>query len=99
MNNPWRPALWILVIAAASACLAAFTPLSIWAALAIIAGSVLINGLLATVEDDLPGGFNNPNGTSTPRYATALGWIVRGLGLLAGSFILVMLGLHFFGPQ
>jgi hypothetical protein len=99
MNNLRRPALWILAIAAVSACLAAFTPLSFWALLAIIVGSVLVNGLLATVEDDLPGGFNNPSGKSTPRYAAAFGWIVRGVGLLAGAFILVMLSLHFFAPR
>lgn len=99
MKNLWRPALWILAIAAVSACLAAFTPLSFWAVLAIIVGSVLINGLVATVEDDLPGGFNNPNGKSTPRYATTFGWAVRGVGLVAGVFILVALGLHFFGPR
>ena len=99
MNNLRRSAFWILAIAAASAAIAAFTPLSFWAVLAILAGSILVNGLFATFEDDLPGGFNNPDGKATPRYTVVLGWVVRGLGLLAGMFIAAMLGLHFFGSR
>ena len=34
--------------------------------------AVIANGLLATLEDDLPGGFNNPDGTATPAYASRL---------------------------
>lgn len=33
---------------------------------------MLVNGLLATLEDDLPGGFNNPDGTATPVYASRI---------------------------
>jgi hypothetical protein len=41
------------------------------------------NGLLATLEDDLPGGFNNPNGTNTPPYVERLRGIVwRTLALI-----------------
>jgi hypothetical protein len=39
--------------------------------------AVLANGLLATLEDDLPGGFNNRDGTSTPRYAQIVARITR----------------------
>jgi hypothetical protein len=38
----------------------------------IILAAILLNGLVATVEDDLPGGFNNPEGTNTPRYINKL---------------------------
>ena len=39
--------------------------------------ALLINGLVATLEDDLPGGFNNPHGTDTPRYARRLLQVAR----------------------
>jgi hypothetical protein len=34
--------------------------LGFWWALAIILVAILINGVVAAVEDELPGGFNNP---------------------------------------
>jgi hypothetical protein len=42
--------------------------------LAILLLAMLANGLLATVEDDLPGGFNNPDGASIPRYIGVVRW-------------------------
>jgi hypothetical protein len=35
----------------------------------VVIGALIVNGLVATLEDDLPGGFENPDGTHTPRYA------------------------------
>jgi len=49
---------------------------------AVLVAAVLVNGLVATLEDDLPGGFNNPDGTQTPPYAQTTGRIAR--WLLAG---------------
>jgi hypothetical protein len=34
--------------------------LSFWVSFAIAWAAVLVNGLIATVEDESPGGFNNP---------------------------------------
>jgi hypothetical protein len=43
----------------------------------IVVAALLINGFIATVEDDLPGGFNNPHGTRTPRYASVTARVVK----------------------
>jgi hypothetical protein len=37
-----------------------FFGFSYWLAFAVILAAMLINGIVATVEDELPGGFNNP---------------------------------------
>jgi hypothetical protein len=42
--------------------------------LLIAAGAILLNGLVATLEDDLPGGFNNPDGSGTPQYVHRVRW-------------------------
>ena len=38
-----------------------FTDFGFWPALGIIVAAVLVNGWLATWEDEQPGGFNNPD--------------------------------------
>jgi hypothetical protein len=38
-----------------------FTDLGFWPAFAMSIFAILINGLIATVEDEAPGGFNNPD--------------------------------------
>ena len=63
----------------------------------IVAGAMLINGWVATFEDDLPGGFNNPDGTRTPRYAIVASWGPRALGAVLALLCVGMLALHFFG--
>jgi hypothetical protein len=45
--------------------------LPFWPVLATVLIALFVNGLLTTLEDDLPGGFNNPDGSS-PAYARAL---------------------------
>ena len=45
-----------------------FAGLSFWYAGAIAAGALLVNGIVAAIEDESPGGFNNPKSKrSTPR--------------------------------
>jgi hypothetical protein len=46
-------------------------------ALLIAALAIFANGLIATWEDDLPGGFNNPDGTATPEYVGRVNALVR----------------------
>jgi hypothetical protein len=87
---------WLFVVALLAAGLAAISGMPYWWAFLIVAGAILINGWIATLEDDLPGGFNNPRGTSTPRYAVITGWIVRGLGVLLALLCVLVLGLYFF---
>ncbi len=62
----------------------------VWALL-IAVFAVLFNGAVATIEDDLPGGFNNPDGSDTPAYVHRLGRIVRWIASMVLG--LVALGL------
>jgi len=73
--------------------------LNFWVCLGITASAVLVNGWVATLEDDLPGGFNNPDGKHTPRYAIITGWVVRGVGVVAILLLLLMLALSVFGSR
>jgi hypothetical protein len=58
--------------------------------------AVLVNGLLATLADDLPGGFNNPDGAATPLYASRIGsagkWVLS-IALVAFAIVFVQSGL------
>ena len=88
-----------MAVAVLAAGLSAFAHMAFWWSFLIIAGAIAVNGWVATLEDDLPGGFNNPDGANTPRYAVVTGWVVRALGALVGVLSVAMLGLHFFGQQ
>jgi hypothetical protein len=55
------PALLGLAVAASIAWgLSHWTSLPFWGAFALVAGSMIINGVIAEREDKAPGGFNNP---------------------------------------
>lgn len=99
MKRLLRPAIWLLVVAAVSAGVAAAAGWQFWAVFGIGSFAILANGLVATLEDDLPSGFSNPDGKATPRYAVIVGWAVRGIGLLLGALLLAMLCLHFYGSR
>ena len=85
------------MVAVLAAGLSAISGMAFWWAFVIVAAAILINGWVATLEDDLPGGFNSPDGTHTPRYAVVTGWVIRGLGVVLVVLCLVALGLYFFG--
>lgn len=99
MRYVLRPAIWLLVVAAVAAGISTAAGWRFWWVFGIVAFIILANGLFVALEDDLPGGFNNPDGKSTPKYAVIVGWVVRGLGLLVGLLIVAMLGLHFYGAR
>jgi hypothetical protein len=65
---------------------------------AITGGALLVNGWVATLEDDLPGGFNDPDGKRTPNYAN-LTWVVQAVGAVLPLLLLLILGLSFFGSR
>jgi len=67
----------LVAVGIIAAVLSALTSVSFWAAFGMGVVAVLANGMLATLEDDLPGGFNNPDGTSTPTYARVIGHLGR----------------------
>jgi hypothetical protein len=70
--------IWGTVLLVAVA-ISHFAKLNFWACPGMTAGAVVVNGLVTTLEDDLPGGFNNPDGKHTPRYAVITGWVIRSI--------------------
>jgi len=54
-----------------------FSHLGVIPAFAISFSALLANGLFLTLEDDSPGGFNNPDGLATPRYAKVMAAVFR----------------------
>jgi hypothetical protein len=70
----------LAILAAVAAAVSARTSVPFWVAFAIALAATFANGLLLTLEDDLPGGFNNPDGTSTPRYVATVARVVRWSG-------------------
>jgi hypothetical protein len=78
----WTSA-WLLVVALLAAGFSALSHLPYWWAFLIAAGAIVTNGLLATLEDDLPGGFNNPDGSATPRYVVVVGRVVHVILIVA----------------
>ncbi|WP_304360006.1 hypothetical protein [Collimonas fungivorans] len=99
MKRALWPTVWLLVAAMLAAVLAAISGLRFWWAFLIVVAAILINGWVATLEDELPGGLNNPNGTHTPRYATLTGRIIRILGIILALLCLAAVGVYFFGSR
>jgi hypothetical protein len=58
-------------------------------------GCIAGEWLGSNLEDDLPGGFNDPDGKRTPRYAI-ITWVVRAVGVALLLLLLLILGLSFF---
>ena len=87
------PAVSVALVAAIAAGLNHWVSLGYWASFLIVGGAILVNGVVATVEDDLPGGFNNPDGTDTPRYISYFSWMGRGLMLVVIGFCIFSLAL------
>jgi hypothetical protein len=99
MKRALWPTVWLFVVAMLAAVFAAISELRFWWAFLIVVVAILINGWAATLEDDLPGGFNNPDGTHTPKYAIVTGWIIRILGVVLVLSCLAALGVYFFGSR
>ena len=75
----------------------AFSGMPLWIAFAIVVSAMLLNGLAATLEDDLPGGFNNPDGTETPPYVAKVRWTARVIAIVALLLSAVASALFFYG--
>ena len=67
------------------------------AAVAILLAAIFLNGIIATIEDDLPGGFNNPDGLVTPTYARIVSWSIRAIAVIALVAVVVVMWLWKFG--
>jgi hypothetical protein len=105
LTGPLRWLRWVGVAVAwggaviGAVAISHFAKLNLWACLGVAVGAILINGWVITLEDDLPGGFNNPDGKRTPRYAVIAGWVVRGVGVVAILLLLLMLALSVLGSR
>ena len=89
--------LSVLITSVVAGLVSYFSGMAYWPALGIVLVAFLVNGFVATVEDDLPGGFNNPDGTDTPAYMSTVRWIVRGIGLVALAIIVFVMVLWSLG--
>jgi hypothetical protein len=85
----------LAVCGSIGAVLAVFTPVKWLAAILWISGAMFINGSLAVYEDARPGGFENPDGSSTPKFAQGIGalkfWlqalVISGIAISAGFYV------------
>jgi hypothetical protein len=75
--------IWLTVVAAISEAISYWFRFSFWFVFPVISCTILFNGLAAAIEDDQPGGFNNPDGTATPRYLYVVRWVVWTIGFIA----------------
>jgi hypothetical protein len=58
----WRIFFSVMAVAGLLAFgLHAWSHVNFWACLAIVVVAILLNGVIAMIEDEMPGGFNNPN--------------------------------------
>jgi hypothetical protein len=53
--------IWSVIVVVLSIALHKVSALNFWACLAPFVGAMLLNGYVATIEDDWPGGFNIPD--------------------------------------
>lgn len=62
MNKKWLlyASIWLCICGLAGLVAARFFQVSFWTAFAIAAGALLLNGVVAEIEDRRPGGFLNP---------------------------------------
>jgi hypothetical protein len=59
--NPRAFVIGISIAALLGGLISYFSGFGFWPAFAISVFALLINGIIATVEDEMPGGFNNPD--------------------------------------
>ena len=99
MKRAAWPVVSGLVAAGLAAGISKVSGLGFWWALLIVAFAIGINGFIATLEDDLPGGFNNPDGTATPRYAKYVGWVLRSIIAIFLLVAVALIGVNYWGTH
>ena len=78
------------------AVLSALANIPFWAAFALVAFSMFLNGLLAEYEDSLPGGFNNSMSpeeialVKTEKRKKLLPWRIATWAVLNGIIVLIV---------
>jgi hypothetical protein len=88
---------FVIISAILGGAVAALAKLNFWIAFAMAAAAIYANGLLAMVEDDMPGGFNNPDGSSTPAYVSRIGLALKVIAGILAIVAIVALGYRFVG--
>ncbi len=79
------------IVAASSVALARWKDWNAWLVFGAVALALVVNGLIATVEDDLPGGLNNPDGQNTPEYAKRFSR--PSSRIIVGGFLLLLVAI------
>ena len=82
----------VLIVVLIGGGIAYFTDAKWLAASLWVSAAMFINGSIANVEDGIPGGFDNPDGSDTPDYAKGRGAIKYALKSLGIALALVFAG-------
>jgi|SRR5215831_19008121 len=90
-------AAFVAIAAVSGAAVAALSKLSFWTAFAMSAVAIFANGLIATVEDDAPGGFNNPDGSATPAYVSRISIVLKVVAGVLALVVVVAVGYRLVG--
>ena len=99
MKRALFPAIGLLLALTVAGALATFTRVSFWPVFGIVVAALLINGWVATFEDDAPGGLNNPDGTDTLPYVNRTRWFLRTVGVLLAVLCVAMVALQYFSER
>ena len=89
MKKLLPPAITLVVAAGVALILHVFFGLPLVAGILLVLVGLLVNGLVAKVEDDLPGGFNNSDGSATPAYVSKLRGVT--VAVVAVALLLTLL--------
>jgi hypothetical protein len=82
----------IAVIALLAGGVSGLSEINFWLIFLVMFGSILFTGIITALEDDMPGGYNNPDGTDTPKNTKVMSWIFRAfivLAVLSGTFTFI----------
>jgi len=72
------------------------TKLEFWWSFLIVAVAIAINGIVATLEDDLPEGFNSPTEkTVRSRISIITSWVIRGMGAVMAVILIVTICMNY----
>jgi hypothetical protein len=58
--SPKLFAAWLLACACLGGLLSWFSGMPLWAGMLLVAAGLIVNGLIADIEDEAPGGFPKP---------------------------------------
>lgn len=75
------PAISLSICAVIALIVSRFSRLPFVVALLIVVGAMSLNGLIATFEDDMPGGFNNPDGKLISPFIARVNWVISWIPL------------------